>query len=78
MADRKATADRMSKDMSEDWELETPLYNFYNLNHVDMSYNFSYDTGQDYLYFTHFSIILQAGPLEEDLTGLRRDSPVEM
>ena len=78
MADRKATADRISKDMSEDWELKTPLYNFYNLNHVDMSYNFSYDTGQDYLYFTHFSIILQAGPLEEDLTGLRRDSPGEM
>merc|ERR1711892_118210 len=29
----------------EDWELETPLYNFYNLNPIDLSYNFSYDTG---------------------------------
>ena len=52
MADRKATADRISKDMS--WELKTPLYNFYNLNPVDMSYNFSYDTGQDY--FTQFTL----------------------
>ena len=40
--------DNKSKDQEQDWELETPLYNFYNLNPVDMSYNFSYDTVQDY------------------------------
>jgi hypothetical protein len=70
----------MSKDKAKDWELEKPLYNFYNLNPVDMSYNFSYDTGQLCMRFIlqSFSMILQAGPLEEDLTGLRRDSTVEM
>jgi hypothetical protein len=66
----------MPKDKANDSELETPLYNFYNLNPVDMSYNFSYDTGQLFMPFILYSfcIILQAGPL----TGLRLHSTVEM
>ena len=34
-----------SLDFRNNWEHETPLYNSYHLNPVDMSYNFSYDTG---------------------------------
>jgi hypothetical protein len=45
--------DRISKDKAKDWELENPLYNFYKLNPVDMSYHFSYDTGQE-SFFTKF------------------------
>ena len=45
-ARRQARENNLSKDQEKDWELETPLYNFYNLNPSDMSYNFSYDTGK--------------------------------